>query len=63
LHYKGIVVGVRLDTGFSTCRCMNGEMVSLGFDTLEQSCENYYNMGCRFAKWKTVFRSGDNFPT
>ena len=32
------------------------EQLTKGLDTLNERCEKYFQMGCRFAKWRAVFK-------
>ena len=41
----------------------NGETVTAGLDGLEKRCEQYFKLGCRFARWRALFRVGDGTPS
>lgn len=39
------------------------ETWTAGLDTLNKRCEEYYKMGCRFAKWRAVIKIDDDCPS
>jgi len=41
----------------------NGETYTQGHDDLDKRCAKYYEMGCRFAKWRAVLKIGANEPS
>ena len=53
---KNIVVGIKTDKGAVDLDGTNGETVTQGIDGMKQRCQEYYNMGARFAKWRAVLR-------
>lgn len=62
---KNIVVGIKTDKGAVELDGTNGETVTQGIDGMKQRCQEYYNMGARFAKWRAVLRinSEKNHPS
>jgi len=57
-----IVLGIKLDKGVRSLY-LNGETVSQGLDGLEDRCKEYYNLGARFAKWRSVLKIDNNCPS
>lgn len=63
LKSKGILSGIKVDTGLVVIGGTNDEVATQGMDNLAQRCAEYYKMGCRFAKWRTVIKIGDGCPS
>src|SRR6185436_6447482 len=40
-----------------------GELVTEGLDGLSKRLEEYFKMGCRFAKWRAVITIGQDMPS
>ncbi|CAF2512481.1 unnamed protein product [Rotaria sp. Silwood2] len=51
-----ILPGIKLDRGLESLTINTNETTTLGFDDLEKRCEDFFNRGARFAKWRCVFR-------
>lgn len=62
LSAKGMVVGVRIDTGFSPLNGY-GEKGTEGLLGLRERCEAAYALGARFAHWRTSVACGMELPT
>lgn len=60
---RGIVPGIKVDTGTKSLPESQGEMVTRGLDELEARCEEYYEIGARFTKWRAVFTIGEGVPS
>lgn len=60
LLYKGIVVGIKTDLGAKPLYGTNGETVTQGIDNLDKRCEEYYQLGARFAKWRAILKISDD---
>lgn len=60
---KGIVPGIKVDTGTVVIDGTNGETVTQGHDDLGKRCKKYYAEGARFAKWRAVLRIGNSQPS
>jgi len=61
---RGILTGIKVDTGISIIEGTNDELVTNGLDGLSQRVAEYYEMGARFAKWRAVLRiSEDGCPS
>lgn len=58
LQGKGIVPGIKVDTGLTALPRTKGETATTGLDGLPDRCKRYYAQGARFAKWRAVMRIG-----
>ncbi len=63
LKSKGIVPGIKVDTGVVTLLGTNDETTTQGLDKLGERCARYYKDGCRFAKWRCVLKISANQPS
>ena len=63
LNSKGIVPGIKVDTGAKNLAGFNGEKITEGLDGLRDRLKEYYDLGARFAKWRAVITIGDNMPS
>jgi fructose-bisphosphate aldolase class I len=63
LAAKGVVPGIKVDTGAKPFALHPGETVTEGLDGLRERLEEYYGLGARFAKWRAVVTIGDGIPT
>ena len=63
LNSKGIVPGIKVDTGAKNLAGFNGEKITEGLDGLRNRLKEYYELGARFAKWRAVITIGDNMPS
>ena len=63
LASKGIVPGIKVDTGAKPFALHPGETVTEGLDGLRERLTEYYELGARFAKWRAVIAIGDGVPT
>lgn len=63
LDEKGIVSGIKVDTGTTGLAGFPGERVTEGLDGLRDRLYEYIALGARFAKWRAVFVIGDGIPT
>ena len=60
---KGVVPGIKVDTGAHEMAGFPGEKVTEGLDGLRARLEEYVELGARFAKWRAVITIGDGIPT
>jgi fructose-bisphosphate aldolase, class I len=63
LASKGVVPGIKVDTGAKPMALFAGETVTEGLDGLRERLAEYYELGARFAKWRAVITIGDGIPT
>lgn len=56
---KGIVPGIKVDTGAKDFTNFPGEKITQGLDDLGDRLKEYFDMGCRFAKWRAVIKIDD----
>ncbi|XP_015794081.1 fructose-bisphosphate aldolase A-like isoform X1 [Tetranychus urticae] len=60
---RGIIPGIKVDTGVVDLQGTEGETTTQGLDNLTKRCQKYYAAGCRFAKWRCVLKIGQNTPS
>jgi len=63
LSRRGILPGIKVDTGAKELANHLGEKITEGLDGLRERCAEYFSMGARFAKWRAVIRIGDGLPS
>jgi fructose-bisphosphate aldolase, class I len=63
LAKKGIIPGIKVDKGTVDLPLLSGEKVTEGLDGLSKRLAEYFEMGCRFAKWRAVITIGEHIPT
>lgn len=59
----GIVPGIKVDKGLGILNTVNDENYTKGLDSLPAMAKEFYNLGCRFAKWRAVLKIGNGSPT
>ncbi len=57
LTKKGIHIGIKVDKGIYEYE--NKKIITLGLDDLDSRIQEYYSLGCKFAKWRAVFSIED----
>ena len=60
---RGVIPGIKVDTGAKPLAGFAGEKVTEGLDGLRDRLAEYRNMGARFAKWRAVIAIGDGIPS
>jgi len=60
---RGIIPGIKVDTGAKPLSFHEGETVTEGLDGLRGRCEEYHSMGARFAKWRAVIKIHGDLPS
>ena len=60
---KGIVPGIKVDTGAQDLAGHPDEKVTEGLDGLRARFATYHELGARFSKWRAVITIGDGIPT
>ena len=63
LSSKGIVPGIKVDTGAKDLALHPGEKVTEGLDGLRGRLEAYFEDGARFTKWRAVITIDDGIPS
>jgi fructose-bisphosphate aldolase, class I len=63
LAAKGVIPGIKVDTGAHDLAGFPGEKVTEGLDGLRARLEEYRRFGARFAKWRAVITIGDDVPS
>ncbi|KAM1803985.1 hypothetical protein ACFX12_029903 [Malus domestica] len=63
LKDAGVLPGIKVDKGTVELAGTNGETTTQGLDGLAQRCQQYYEAGSRYAKWRAVLNIGPNEPT
>ncbi len=59
----GVIPGIKVDMGLQDLPNFPGEKYTQGIDGLRARLAEYYEMGARFAKWRTVFSIGGGLPS
>src|SRR3954451_14799905 len=63
LTKKGIIPGIKVDTGAKPLAGFPNETITEGLDGLRERLVEYHKLGARFAKWRAVIDIGEGFPT
>jgi fructose-bisphosphate aldolase, class I len=63
LESKGIVPGIKVDTGAKPLALAEGETITEGLDGLRGRLEEYRELGARFAKWRATYSIGPGTPS
>lgn len=63
LTENGVLPGIKVDTGVMLIQGTKDESATTGLDGLSKRCAEYYEMGCRFAKWRAVLKIDDGCPS
>jgi fructose-bisphosphate aldolase class I len=59
----GIIPGIKVDIGAKEMAGHPGEKITEGLDGLRDRLQEYFQMGARFAKWRTVITIGVGIPS
>lgn len=60
---RGILPGIKVDTGAKPCPGLPGETITEGLDGLAGRLSAYAEVGAAFAKWRAVFTITDDTPS
>jgi fructose-bisphosphate aldolase, class I len=60
---RGMIPGIKVDTGAKPLAGADGETITEGLDGLRERLAEYYELGARFAKWRAVIAIGDGRPS
>jgi len=63
LSSKGILPGIKVDTGAKELAFSPIEKITEGLDGLRERFIEYYQLGARFSKWRAVIAIGEGIPT
>jgi fructose-bisphosphate aldolase class I len=63
LASKGVVPGIKVDTGAQELAGHPDEKVTEGLDGLRARFAEYHELGARFSKWRAVITIGDGIPS
>ncbi len=63
LFDKGVIPGIKVDTGIHDLAGFPGEKVTEGLDGLRTRLNRYQKLGAAFAKWRAVITVGKGIPT
>ena len=63
LNKKGIIPGIKVDTGAKDLALFPDEKVTEGLDGLRERLADYHSLGARFTKWRAVITIGEGIPT
>ncbi len=63
LEDRGILPGIKVDTGAMDLAGAPGEKITEGLDGLRGRIAEYVALGARFAKWRAVITIGDHIPS
>ena len=63
LAARGIMPGVKVDTGARALAGAPGELLTDGLDGLRERLAEYAALGARFAKWRAVITIGEGIPS
>ncbi len=63
LSSKGIIPGIKVDTGAKPLALSEGETVTEGLDGLRERLAEYTDLGARFAKWRATYSISDELPS
>ncbi len=63
LSRKGIIPGIKVDTGAKDLANFPNEKIAEGLDGLRDRLNEYRELGARFTKWRSVITIGEGIPT
>ncbi|XP_076255478.1 fructose-bisphosphate aldolase [Rhynchophorus ferrugineus] len=63
LKQRGIIPGIKVDTGVVPLFGSNDECTTQGLDDLAKRCAQYKKDGCHFAKWRCVLKINEHTPS
>ncbi len=60
LEDKNVIPGIKVDKGTWPCPGFNNYPMTQGLDGLKQRCEEYFELGAKFTKWRAVIKIIDS---
>ena len=59
LSGRGVIPGIKVDKGAKDLAFFPGEKITEGLDGLRERCNEYFELGARFTKWRAVITIGE----
>ena len=59
----GVIPGIKVDKGAHPLPGSDGEKITEGLDGLDARLKEYFNLGARFSKWRSVITIGESLPS
>jgi fructose-bisphosphate aldolase class I len=63
IERAGMIPGIKVDKGAKPLAGFTEETVTEGLDGLRERLDDYRELGARFAKWRAVYRIGEDIPS
>src|SRR5213083_2113762 len=63
LESRGIIPGIKVDTGAKPLALAEDETITEGLDGLRERLAEYRELGARFAKWRATYSIADDKPS
>jgi fructose-bisphosphate aldolase class I len=63
LESKGVIPGIKVDTGAKPLALAEGETITEGLDGLRERLAEYRALGARFAKWRATYSIAADTPS
>src|SRR3989475_5522256 len=63
LESKGVIPGIKVDTGAKPLALTDSETITEGLDGLRDRLEEYRELGARFAKWRATYSIAHDKPS
>jgi fructose-bisphosphate aldolase, class I len=63
LESRGVIPGIKVDTGAKPLALTDGETITEGLDGLRDRLEEYRELGARFAKWRATYSIAADKPS
>jgi len=64
LKDRGVIPGIKVDKGIATIEGnKHEESYTKGLKELPAMAKKFYDLGCRFAKWRAVLKIGEGLPS
>lgn len=63
IQKKGIIPGIKVDKGLGILDNGKEENFTKGIEALPAMAKEFYERGCRFAKWRAVLKISEDCPT
>ncbi len=63
LESIGVIPGIKVDKGLDPFINFSEEKISRGLDDLDVRLKEYYELGARFTKWRSVIKISDTLPS